>query len=83
MDIVKDGMVIDPVIQNEIIARAVAGNFGDQPSQTIHSLGTVTQGFGIGRRPRKEAPTRTRNGSRSPESLPSLTQDKSKAIFGP
>ena len=42
MEIVKDGMVIDPVIQSEIIARAVAGNFGDQPSQTIHSLGTVT-----------------------------------------
>ena len=42
MDIVKDGMVIDPGIQNEIIARAVAGNFGDQPSQTIHSLGTIT-----------------------------------------
>jgi hypothetical protein len=42
MDIVKDGLVIDPVIQNEIIARTVAGNFGDQPSQTIHSLGTIT-----------------------------------------
>ena len=41
MDIVKDGMVIDPVIQNEIIARAVAGNFGDQPGQAIHSLGTI------------------------------------------
>jgi ADP-ribose pyrophosphatase YjhB (NUDIX family) len=42
MEIVKDGMVIDPVIQSEIIARAVAGNFGEQPSQTIHSLGTIT-----------------------------------------
>jgi len=41
MGIVKDGMVIDPIIQNGIIARVVAGNFGDQPSQTIHSLGTI------------------------------------------
>jgi ADP-ribose pyrophosphatase YjhB (NUDIX family) len=41
-DIVKDGMVIDPGVQKEIIARAMAGNFGDQPSQTVHSLGTIT-----------------------------------------
>jgi hypothetical protein len=39
MDIVKDGMVIDPIIQNEIIARVVVGHFGDQPSQTIRTRG--------------------------------------------
>ena len=48
MGIVKDGMVIDPIIQNEIIARVVAGNFGDQPSQTIHSLGTIMTADGKG-----------------------------------
>jgi hypothetical protein len=40
-DIHKDGMVIHSGVQKQIIARVMAGNFGDQPSQTIHSLGTI------------------------------------------
>ena len=38
---VKDSMVIDPAIQKEIIGRAIAGSFGDQPDRAIHSLGTI------------------------------------------
>jgi 8-oxo-dGTP pyrophosphatase MutT (NUDIX family) len=38
---IKDNMLIDPSIQKEIIRRAVDGNFGDNPGQAVHSLGTV------------------------------------------
>jgi hypothetical protein len=38
---IKDNMLIDPSMQREIIRRAVDGNFGDNPSQAVHSLGTV------------------------------------------
>jgi ADP-ribose pyrophosphatase YjhB (NUDIX family) len=40
-DFIKDNMLIDPSMQKEILRRAVAGNFGDNPSQAVHSLGTV------------------------------------------
>jgi ADP-ribose pyrophosphatase YjhB (NUDIX family) len=38
---IKDNMLIDPSMQKEIIRRAVDGNFGDNPNQAVHSLGTV------------------------------------------
>jgi len=38
---IKDNMLTDPASQKEIIRRAVAGNFGDNPNQPVHSLGSV------------------------------------------
>jgi ADP-ribose pyrophosphatase YjhB (NUDIX family) len=38
---IKDNMLIDPSMQNEIIQRAVAGNFGDNPTQAVQFLGTL------------------------------------------
>jgi len=38
---IKDNMLIDPSMQTDIIRRAVDGNFGDNPSQAVQSLGTV------------------------------------------
>jgi ADP-ribose pyrophosphatase YjhB (NUDIX family) len=38
---IKDNMLIDPSMQKDIIRRAVDGNFGDNPNQAVHSLGTV------------------------------------------
>jgi 8-oxo-dGTP pyrophosphatase MutT (NUDIX family) len=38
---IKDNMLIDPWIQKEIIGRVVAGTFGDNPAQAVHSLGSV------------------------------------------
>jgi len=38
---IKDNMLIDPAMQKEVIRRAVDGNFGDNPTQAVHSLGTV------------------------------------------
>jgi len=38
---IKDSMLIDPSMQKEIIRRAVDGNFGDNPRQAVHSLGSV------------------------------------------
>jgi len=38
---IKDNMLIDPSMQKEIIRRAVDGDFGDNPHQAVHSLGTV------------------------------------------
>jgi len=34
-------MLIDPSMQEDIIRRAVDGNFGDNPDQAVHSLGTL------------------------------------------
>ena len=34
-------MLIDPSMQKEITRRALDGNFGDDPNQAVHSLGTV------------------------------------------
>jgi 8-oxo-dGTP pyrophosphatase MutT (NUDIX family) len=38
---IKDNMLIDPSMQSEIIRRAIDGNFGDNPTQAVHSLGTI------------------------------------------
>ena len=38
---IKDNMLIDPSMQKEIIGRALEGNFGDNPNQAVHPLGTV------------------------------------------
>jgi len=38
---IKDNMLIDPTMQKDIIRRAIDGNFGDNPNQAVHSLGTV------------------------------------------
>lgn len=40
-NLIKDNMLIDPALQQEIIKRAVDGNFGNNPSQAVHSLGTL------------------------------------------
>lgn len=40
-DFIKDNMLIDPSLQQEIIKRAVDGNFGNNPNQAVHSLGTL------------------------------------------
>jgi 8-oxo-dGTP pyrophosphatase MutT (NUDIX family) len=42
MDILRDHMLILPDLQTEIVSRCLAGNFGDEPSQGAHSLGTIT-----------------------------------------
>jgi ADP-ribose pyrophosphatase YjhB (NUDIX family) len=41
-DFVKDNSLIDPSLQQEVIRRAVDGNFGNNPDQAVHSLGTLT-----------------------------------------
>jgi 8-oxo-dGTP pyrophosphatase MutT (NUDIX family) len=39
---VKDHMLVDPVLQQEIVRRAQAGNFGaGQPGQAVNSLGSI------------------------------------------
>src|SRR5580704_15195571 len=38
---IEENMLIDPVMQQEIIRRAVGGHFGDNPNQAVYSLGTV------------------------------------------
>jgi ADP-ribose pyrophosphatase YjhB (NUDIX family) len=38
---IKDNMLIAPSIQREIIRRAVAGAFGDNPAKAVNSLGSV------------------------------------------
>ncbi|MGB7729128.1 MAG: NUDIX hydrolase [Candidatus Acidiferrum sp.] len=40
-NLIKDNMLIDPALQQEIIKRAVDGNFVNNPSQAVHSLGTL------------------------------------------
>jgi ADP-ribose pyrophosphatase YjhB (NUDIX family) len=40
-DFIKDNILIDPSLQQEIINRAVDGNFGNNPTQAVHSLGTL------------------------------------------
>lgn len=40
---IKDHMLVDPVLQQEILRRAQAGNFGfGQPSQPLNALGSIT-----------------------------------------
>jgi ADP-ribose pyrophosphatase YjhB (NUDIX family) len=50
MDIIKDHMLVDPALKAEIVARCVAGNFGDEPSHAVHALGSVTLPDGTRRR---------------------------------
>ena len=38
---IKDNMLIDPSLQQEIIRRAVGENLGNNPNQAVHSLGTL------------------------------------------
>jgi 8-oxo-dGTP pyrophosphatase MutT (NUDIX family) len=38
---VKDNMLTDPSLQQEIIKRAIDGNFGNNPPQAVDSLGSV------------------------------------------
>jgi 8-oxo-dGTP pyrophosphatase MutT (NUDIX family) len=38
---IKDHMLVDPTMQQDIIRRAVDGNLGDNPGQAVHSLGTL------------------------------------------
>jgi len=40
-DFIRDGMVIDPAILQEIVGRAVASNFGDYPDQAANFLGNI------------------------------------------
>jgi 8-oxo-dGTP pyrophosphatase MutT (NUDIX family) len=42
MEILRDFMLVLPNLQAEIVARSVAGNFGDEPSHAAHSLGNIT-----------------------------------------
>ena len=41
MEILRDFMLILPELQAEIVARCVAGNFGDEPSHAAHALGDM------------------------------------------
>jgi ADP-ribose pyrophosphatase YjhB (NUDIX family) len=38
---IKDNMLIDPSMRQEIIKRAADANLGDDPKQAVHSLGTL------------------------------------------
>jgi len=40
-NVIKDNMLIDPSLQQDIIQRAQDGNFGNEPKQAVHSLGSV------------------------------------------
>ncbi len=50
MDIIKDHMLVDPALKAEIVARCVAGKFGDEPSHAVHALGSITLPDGTQRR---------------------------------
>jgi ADP-ribose pyrophosphatase YjhB (NUDIX family) len=50
MDIINDHMLTDPALQAEIVARCVAGNFGDEPDAVAHALGEVILSDGTRRR---------------------------------
>jgi len=41
MDFLQNHMIIDPALQSEICARAMAGRFGDQPDRAAHDLGLI------------------------------------------
>jgi ADP-ribose pyrophosphatase YjhB (NUDIX family) len=56
-DFIKDNMLIDPSLQQEIINRAVDGNFGNNPTQVVHSLGTLKMPDG------REVAVHLRNGA--------------------
>jgi 8-oxo-dGTP pyrophosphatase MutT (NUDIX family) len=42
MEILRDHMLILPDLQAEIVARCLAGNFGDEPSLAAHPLGEIS-----------------------------------------
>jgi ADP-ribose pyrophosphatase YjhB (NUDIX family) len=41
MTLFRDDMVVDPALQAEITARAIAGGFGDEPDRAVHGLGDI------------------------------------------
>src|ERR1700739_4378007 len=41
MEILQDHMLIVPALQADIVTRCLAGNFGDEPSQVAHALGSI------------------------------------------
>jgi ADP-ribose pyrophosphatase YjhB (NUDIX family) len=41
MVLFEDHMVVDPALQAEITARAIAGGFGDEPDRAVHGLGEI------------------------------------------
>jgi ADP-ribose pyrophosphatase YjhB (NUDIX family) len=41
MDFIKNHIVVDPALQQKIIALVLAGNFGDAPDAAAHDLGLV------------------------------------------
>jgi ADP-ribose pyrophosphatase YjhB (NUDIX family) len=41
-DFVKGNMIVDPALQQEVIRRAFAGNFGDEPVAAASDLGDIT-----------------------------------------
>lgn len=42
MEILRDHMLSLPELQAEIVARCLAGNFGDEPGKAAHALGDIT-----------------------------------------
>lgn len=42
MEILRDHMLSLPELQAEIVARCLAGNFGDEPGEAAHALGDIT-----------------------------------------
>jgi len=42
MAIFENHMLVDPALRAEIIARAIAGGFGDEPDRAVHALGQIT-----------------------------------------
>jgi ADP-ribose pyrophosphatase YjhB (NUDIX family) len=42
MAIIEDYMIVDERLRAEIIARVLAGNFGDQPDRIVHELGNIS-----------------------------------------
>jgi ADP-ribose pyrophosphatase YjhB (NUDIX family) len=49
MDLIRDHMLIDPDLQQSIVRRILAGNFGDTPANAVEYLGLVDlpDGHGI------------------------------------
>jgi ADP-ribose pyrophosphatase YjhB (NUDIX family) len=41
MAVLEDHMVVDAGLRAEIVARVLAGNFGDQPDRAVHELGRI------------------------------------------
>jgi ADP-ribose pyrophosphatase YjhB (NUDIX family) len=41
MAVLEEHMVVDAGLRAEIVARVLAGNFGDQPDRVVHELGNI------------------------------------------